>query len=58
MCYRRPWYTNARAAETGVLIRNVDQQRIFSPPWVFTREARDQVADAVRTREADRPATR
>ena len=35
-------------ADTGVIIRNVNQNLIFSPPLVFTRDDCDQVADAVR----------
>lgn len=34
--------------EKGVIIRNVNQNLIFSPPLVFTREACDEVVDAVR----------
>jgi adenosylmethionine-8-amino-7-oxononanoate aminotransferase len=35
--------------EMGVIIRNVNQNLIFSPPLIFTREACDEVADAVRS---------
>lgn len=35
--------------ETGVIIRNIDNALIFSPPLVFTRDDCDEVAAAVRT---------
>ena len=35
--------------EMGVIIRNVEQNLIFSPPLIFTREDCDEVAAAVRT---------
>ena len=35
--------------ETGVIVRSVDNNLIFSPPLVFTREDCDEVAAAVRT---------
>jgi putrescine aminotransferase len=34
--------------EMGVIIRNVEQNLIFSPPLIFTREDCDEVAAAVR----------
>jgi adenosylmethionine-8-amino-7-oxononanoate aminotransferase len=34
--------------ETGVIIRNIEQNLIFSPPLIFNREDCDEVAEAVR----------